>query len=147
MTSALQTPPTRSDPRLTPATAVMTTSPVTIDLDADLWSALRTLLSTGLRHLVVEDADGRCRGILSDRYVVAEWPGDAIGARSTRVRQMLGDPAPHLSPTATVAEAARVMLGAGTDALVVVDAAGRTLGILTGSDLIRALATPDALGD
>lgn len=144
MTSALRTPATRNDPRSTSAAAVMTTSPVTIDLDADLWSAMRMLLSTGLRHLVVQDADGRCRGILSDRYVVAEWPGDAIGARSTRVRQMLGDPAPQLPPTATVAEAARVMLAAETDALVVVNDAGRTLGIVTGSDLIRALATPEA---
>ena len=118
----------------------MTPSPVTISLDDDLWTALRVFLATGLRHLVVVDADHKCRGVLADRYAVAEWPGDAIGARLTRVRQMMGDPAPLLAPETSIRDAARAMLSSGTDALAVVDAEGRAIGVVTGSDLIRSLA-------
>lgn len=140
MTNAPEVP--RPDPvaGLASVAAVMTTSPVTITLDDDLWTALRLLLATGLRHLVVVDADNKCRGVLADRYVVAEWPGDAIGARLTRVRQMMGDPSPFLAPETSIRDAARAMLGSGTDALAVVDGEGNAIGVVTGSDLIRSLA-------
>ena len=128
------------DTRSTPVSTVMTVDPITIDPDADLWSALRTLLRTGLRHLVVEDVDGVYCGILADRHVVAAWPAEAIGALGTLVRQMVRDPAPSILSTTTVAVAARAMLQAGTDALAVVDTAGRVQGIVTGSNLIRVLA-------
>ena len=76
-----QPEPVAEDPRQTRVSAIMSTRPVTIGIDADLWTAVRTLVSTGLRHLVVLDAAGRYRGILADRAVVAEsravnshWP-------------------------------------------------------------------------
>lgn len=127
-------------PRVVTVAAVMTPAPVAIHASADLWEAMRTLLASGLRHLIVEDADGRCCGVLADRYVVGEWPADAIGLRVTLVEHLIGDPAPMLARTTTVAAAARTMLDARTDALAVVDADGRAVGIVTGSDLVRALA-------
>jgi len=90
--------------------------------------------------IVVEDVDGVYCGILADRYVVATRPAEAIGALGTLVRQRVRDPAPSILSTTTVAVAARAMLQAGTDALAVVDTAGRVQGIVTGSDLIRVLA-------
>ncbi len=147
MTSATTPSLAGDDPRRAPVTAVMSSPPVTIFFDDDMWTALRTLLSTGLRHLVVIDADGQCQGVLADRYVVAEWPGDAIGARLTRVSQMIGDPAPRLSPGTTIEEAARAMLRYGTDALAIVDDDGRPLGVVTGSDLIRSLANLPEVSD
>ena len=130
----------QADPRTASVAGVMTPAPVRISLDDDLWTALRIFLTTGLRHLVVVDVDNRCRGVLADRYVAAAWPGDAIGARLTRVRQMMPDSAPLLAPETSISEAARAMLTFGTDAIVVVDKEGRALGVVTGSDLIRSLA-------
>ena len=65
------------DTRSTPVSTVMTVDPITIDPDADLWSALRTLLRTGLRHLVVEDVDG---------CTAASWPTGTSSPRATRSR-------------------------------------------------------------
>ena len=147
MTTMSEAQRSGADPRSAPVATVMTPSPVTIALDDDLWTALRVLLATGLRHLVVVDADKKCRGVLADRYVVVEWPGDAIGARATRVSQMLGEPSPLLKPETTIGEAAQAMLSFGTDALAVVDQFGEPVGVVTGSDLIRSLAEvtePDA---
>jgi CBS domain-containing protein len=125
-----------------PVSRVMTRHPVTIDPDDTLWAALNTLLASGLRHLVVADQTGRCRGILSDRYVVAEWPLDAIGSHVTHVRQMLDRDDAQIGPANTVADAAQLMLDTRTDALAVVDPDGRVVGVVTGSDLLRALAEP-----
>ena len=146
MTSARDELMSWANPRPVSVAGVMTPAPVTISLDDDLWTALRLLLATGLRHLVVVDADNRCRGVLADRQVVAAWPGDAIGARLTRVRQMVGDPAPLVAPETSITEAARAMLTLGTDALAVVDQDGRAVGVVTGSDLIRSLAEGAAAG-
>lgn len=141
MTSEPRKLASQADPRSAPVAGVMTPAPVTISLDDDLWTALRLLLATGLRHLVVVNADNTCCGVLADRSVVAAWPGDAIGARLTGVRQMMGDSAPPLlKPETSISEAARAMLTFGTDALAVVDKEGKAIGVVTGSDLIRSLA-------
>lgn len=118
----------------------MASSPMTINLDAEIWWAMHSFLSSGLRHLVVVDATHAYRGILADRQVVAGWPTETSGERVTRVRDLVGVPAPTLTAASSAKEASRLMLETGTDALAVVDDRGRPVGIVTGSDLVRVLA-------
>lgn len=97
-------------------------------------------LSSGLRQVAVVDAFHVGRGVLADRHVVAGWPTDTSDLRVTRVRDLLGAPAPTVTAESTLAEAARAMVGAHTEALAVVDDSGRPVGIVTGRDLLGVLA-------
>jgi CBS domain-containing protein len=96
------------------------------------------LTTSGLRHLVVVSGH-RCVGVLSDRHVAA-WPFGELSRRAQIVLDLLGDTRPSVTARTTAAEAARAMLDAGVDALPVVDAHNRVVGLVTGSDLLRLLA-------
>ena len=82
----------------------------------------------------------RCVGVLSDRHVAAAWPFGELSRRTQIVLDLLGDTRPSVTARTTAAEAARAMLDAGVDALPVVDAHNRVVGLVTGSDLLRLLA-------
>lgn len=57
-----------------------------------------------------------------------------------RVAEVMGHPLVTARPTATIAEAARLMSGRSLSSLAVVDEAGRAQGIVTERDVIHALA-------
>lgn len=107
--------------------------------------ALAQFTETSLRHLVVLDSGGNLVGVLDDRRVLSRWPLDAMSLHRQTVGQLVrplsGDlPAPppvhHAAPVST---AAALMLRCQVDALAVVDDQGTVVGIVTGSDLLRAL--------
>ena len=112
---------------------VMTSSVKTIAPTAaaeDAWNMMR---STRIHHLVVIEGR-RVVGVLSDR--------DAGGRRGASVRMnsvvadLMTAPAVTIEPTMTVRQAANVMRGRSIGCLVVV-ASGRTVGIVTVSDLLE----------
>jgi CBS domain-containing protein len=122
-----------------PVNAVMTSPVICVTDGMCLGDALRTMVNAHRRHLVVVDADGRCRGVLADRAVAAAWAHnpDALGV--TPVASVL-DPDPALVGESTnLAAVASRMRSAGVDAVAVVDAEGRPVGIVTGSDLVALL--------
>lgn len=124
-----------------PVNAVMTSPVICVSGSMSLGDALRTMVNTHRRHLVVVDADGHCRGVLADRAVAAAWAHnpDALGV--TPVVSVL-DPDPALVGESTnLAAVASRMRSAGVDAVAVVDVEGRPVGIVTGSDLVALLAT------
>jgi predicted transcriptional regulator len=124
-----------------PVNAVMTSPVICVTGSMSLGDALRTMVNTHCRHLVVVDADGHCRGVLADRAVAAAWAHnpDALGV--TPVISVL-DPNPALVGESTnLAAVASRMRSAGVDAVAVVDVEGRPVGIVTGSDLVALLAT------
>ena len=122
---------------------VMSTRVVTIQTTNTLSDALDRFRLTGLRHLVVTDETGRCAGVVSDRTISAVWPGAAMSGLQHRIGDVLHPGRPTARPDETVSVAARRMLGAGVDALPVVDGSEDVVGIVTGSDLVRVLATSD----
>jgi CBS domain-containing protein len=111
---------------------------VTIEGTASLWDAVERFFPSGLRHPIVV-TDGRCLGVIADRHVAAEWPLHRLELRTRLVREILEDCQPDTVPDAPMVDAAWVMLGNRVDALPVVDEEHRIVGVLTGSDLIRAL--------
>jgi CBS domain-containing protein len=121
-------------------------SPLVVVRDRDtIWHAVDRLVTTGLHHLVVLDADDRLIGVLDDRAVLAEWPLDVTGARHRtvgeliRAREGCAGSAPRTTPAMSLRVAGRCMLELGLDALPVVDDLDRVVGIVTGSDLLRSL--------
>jgi acetoin utilization protein AcuB len=134
----------------------MSANPFTIDPDAPVGTAVAVMRERGLRHLPVVDGQGRLLGIVTDRDLrsatlgpaVAEYgePADAdrlraLGTRldDVRVGQVMTWAALTIAPDVPVAQAAAVMSGSSVGALPVVED-GRLIGILTGHDVLRALA-------
>ena len=130
---------------------LMAGSLVTIGHDAtvaDAWSIMRT---RQVRHLPVLDADRRLIGMLTDhdlRLVILERclqeePGRLghVLAR-LRVNEIMTWGVVTVAPEADIRDAARTMHDRKLGALPVADA-GRVVGMLTATDVIRAfVGTP-----
>ena len=105
-----------------------------------LAEALERFLLSGLRHLVVLEADDQCAGVLVDRQIAGTWAQDPLGLHLRRVRDLVDIDAPRIAPSCTVVDAARTMIHHQVDAIVVMDAAGRPAGVVTGRDIVSFVA-------
>lgn len=113
---------------------VMTTKLVSITPDSDVGRARQSLDTNGIHHLVVMEKH-RLIGILSDR--------DLAGVASdTTVRNVMTKEVATIAPGATLRQAAAVMDGHRVHCLPVARE-GEVVGIITSSDLLRALAKGD----
>jgi CBS domain-containing protein len=124
-----------------PIAEVMSKPAVTVAATALLDDALKKMLSLGLRHLAVVDDDGRCLGMLSDRTIAAAWAVDYYALMRRTVFTALDLEPAVLSVHAAVLDAARLMRHTACDAVAVINAEGRPIGVVTGSDLVSLLAT------
>jgi acetoin utilization protein AcuB len=135
---------------------VMAKTPVTIDPEAPLATALAVMRERGLRHLPVTDERGRLIGIVTDRDIrsaifapaIAEYlPSDgrarlrsfAASIEHVRVRDVMTWGAVTIGRDAPIAQAAAVMADARVGSLPVVDGE-QLVGIVTERDVLRALA-------
>lgn len=113
---------------------------LTVEVGESLWDAWQLLFVSGLRHLVVLDGDGTSLGVLSDRSILAEVPATADHLSRRRVGDVLAMvPLVSVLPDDEPLTAARVMVGNTVEAVPVLDDAGRLLGIVTESDIVRWL--------
>lgn len=111
---------------------VMTRFPPSVGPGDSLWTAWDRLSATGSSHVVVVDALRRPVGVLDDRTIALEWPGSPAVARRTPVHELLrGRVRPRVRSSQDLAAVARVMVGAGVDALPVIDREGRLYGLVT----------------
>jgi CBS domain-containing protein len=110
---------------------------LTIEVGESLWDAWQLLSVSGLRHLVVVD-DGRCLGVISDRMILTDLPMAEERMRARNVGDLLSRaPARSVLDTAPLADVARTMARHSAEAVPVLDALGRLVGIVTASDLVR----------
>lgn len=110
---------------------------LTIDVAESLWDAWQLLSVSGLRHLAVVD-DSRCLGIISDRMILTDIPVSEERMRNRGVGELLSRaPARSVRDTAPLSDVARLMARYSAEAVPVVDAGDRLVGIVTGSDLVR----------
>jgi CBS domain-containing protein len=129
---------TRARPVL--VSEVMSAPTVTVAPTMSVWSAWSILLQSGLRHLVVAAGD-QCSGVIDDRTLFAEWTSGPTAMRHRKVRELLPPCTTCVSPDSEIQMVARAMARGSTDAVPVVDRDGRLVGIVTGSDVVRAVAT------
>jgi acetoin utilization protein AcuB len=126
---------------------LMTGPLLTLGHDASVAQAWGIMQARGVRHLPVLDADRRLIGILTDhdlRLVILarcleEEPG-ALARTLARLRvdEIMTWAVVTIGPDADLREAARLMHQRGLGALPVADG-GRVVGMLTATDVIRAL--------
>jgi len=123
------------------AAQVMCRDPRTIDSQASLFSAWGQLHGGIDRHLVVIDEDVRPVGVLDERDIALEWPPGPLGAHHLPVHTLLRFRArPRVRAEEDVAQVAAAMLGAGVDALPVVDEDGQLIGLVTVWHVLELLA-------
>jgi CBS domain-containing protein len=140
---------------------VMSRGVVTIGPDASLKDAARSLVEWGISGLVVVDEGAVVRGVLSEADFLPKERGrirrrrfwhlfgepdrsraDAQRLAARTVGEAMSSPAVTIDADRPIAEAAARMLDARVTRLPVMDA-GRMVGIVTRSDLLRAYLTPD----
>jgi acetoin utilization protein AcuB len=135
---------------------VMTRTPITIDPEAPLETAVTVMREREIRHLPVVDETGRLIGMITDRDlrgavlapVLAEYLSPSAQRRLRRLSADLGNlrvrhamtwDGVTIGPEASIAQAAAVMFERRFGSLPVVDR-GQLVGIVTERDVLKALA-------
>ncbi|MBM4782577.1 MAG: CBS domain-containing protein [Archangiaceae bacterium] len=115
-------------------------SPIVFQVNPDTrvslaWTSMR---DHDVRHVCVTDSDGRLVGLASDRDILVLGEGRAAGATALR-EVMTREP---ITSTADVEapDLAELMLTEHLEAVPIIDAERRPIGIVTSSDVLRALA-------
>lgn len=115
----------------------MSHAPITVREDSDYWSASEIMREKDLHHIPVVDENEQVVGILTlrDLKIAAMYFREA----QVEVAEVMHSPVVTVAPGVPLAEAARQMVDNRIGGLPVVDDNGRVVGILTETDLLRAL--------
>ena len=126
---------------------LMTVDPVVIDGEASAHQAELLLKTYRISGLPVVQA-GEVVGVISQTDLLNARSSELIGANWDRVkvRHLMSQPAVTVHLATTVRRAARLMLDEHIHRVVVVDADGAPVGVLSTSDLLRVLL-PDEDGE
>lgn len=119
---------------------LMTVDPVVIDAEATVREAEQLLKSYRISGLPVTEG-GTVVGVISQTDLLNARSSELIGANWERVkvRHLMSRPAVTVHLATTVLRAARLMLAEHIHRVVVVDAESAPIGVLTSTDLLRAL--------
>jgi acetoin utilization protein AcuB len=127
---------------------IMTTPPISVEMDMPVLEARQLMGSHRIRHLPVTDG-GRLMGIVTDRDIRLSLPSSATRLSLFEINFLIERLAVGSVMTKTVitvepardaAEAGRIMLDHKIGALPVVDR-GVIVGIVTETDMLRAFVT------
>jgi CBS domain-containing protein len=91
--------------------------------------ALAVMASARTERLLVRDDDGVCTGLVTQAQLTVARDSTTYTDR-VQLRDLLGDSEPCTSPVASIVEAEQAIHSRRLDALPVVDAHGRALGLL-----------------
>ncbi|MEU3166377.1 CBS domain-containing protein [Streptosporangium sp. NPDC006930] len=120
---------------------VMSRTLVAVDLGESPLMAWEIMQRAGVHHLPVVDGHGRLRGILTREDLTAHWSGGPIEQSRVPVHALLADRRrPHTTPDTPLADAAAAMIDAGVDAIGVMGRNHRLVGMMTATDVLRAVA-------
>lgn len=115
----------------------MSTPAVTVGPDADYKAALQLMQESALHHLPVVDSGGNLVGIAAERDLLlaaTHYLQSAVEVGDIMHRGVV-----TATPDMSVAEAALLMVDRRIGGLPVVDEARQVIGIITETDLFKAL--------
>jgi CBS-domain-containing membrane protein len=116
----------------------MSISPITICDDTDFKSALGLMQKHRIRHLPVVGAGGVLTGIVAERDLLVA--ADHYLTSPVDVARIMTRQVVTIGDTTPVLEAAMLMIERKISSLPIVDQSRKLLGIITETDLLRALA-------
>jgi acetoin utilization protein AcuB len=117
----------------------MSTPAVTIASDADYKAALKLMQETALHHLPVVDASGKLVGMAAERDLLcaaAHYLQSAVEIGDIMHRGVV-----TVSPEMPITQAAALMVNRRIGGLPVMDANEGLVGIITETDVFRALVS------
>jgi acetoin utilization protein AcuB len=126
------------------AASVMSAPAGVVHSGASVWEVVERFLTGPARHVVVLDPSGRYTGVIGTRHLAGLWPLDAKLLRATPVEALGCAAWISLRPDDDLRTCARALTEYELDAVPVLDADSRVVGVVTTRDITRALA--DAAG-
>lgn len=130
------------------ASQLMRGAVVTVMEDSPVGDAWRVLRDENIRQAPVLDVDGTLVGIVTERDLLTavDLDGDrVIEVLTRRVRDVMTSPVVGATPETDIRRIAAVMLDHGVDAVPIIGADGRLVGIVSRSDILRAAVTDPPL--
>jgi acetoin utilization protein AcuB len=120
----------------------MSNAPITLRDDTVYWEAFEIMREKDLHHIPVVDENNAIVGILTrrDLQISAQYFKES----PVEVSEVMHSPVITISPGELLSEAAKQMIDNRIGGLPVLDTNGQVVGILTETDLLRALI--DQLG-
>ena len=120
---------------------VMTRDVATVDGGSTVGDALTLMRHLGVRHLPITE-HGRFLGLVDDRLVTRALltGSDRDEALEQPVEQVMTRYVPQVGPDTKVTRVSRLLRTSRADAVVVVDAEDRLLGLITLVDVVGAVA-------
>lgn len=129
---------------------IMTDNVIVARTNHSFSQVCRLFLEMGMHHLPVVDANDSIIGIISSydvlkayRYSVPDFPDcdDATLDRHLSVTQLMTANPATLTPSDTIGNAAELFVQLNIQALPIVDADNKVIGIISNRDIIRQFAT------
>ena len=122
---------------LVTVSSILGRSLVSVKPDATVEEAARLMRDYRVGSVLVMEGD-RLAGILTERDLAYRVLAEGRGP-DTRVSEVMTRDVVTIRDNATLAEAARLMLGLGIRHLPVIDAEGKVVGVLSLRDLAKAI--------
>ena len=120
---------------------LMTADPVLASVDLPVTDAAELLAFYQISGLPVLDWIGYLAGVISQTDILRAQADEQVSSPWTlAVRDVMTRPALTVRPGTTLEEAARLMTEQHVHRLVVVDGRGTVVGVISSSDLVRAVA-------
>ena len=128
-------------PKALTAADLMTSKVQTLQLASALKAAVTVMKNNGFRHLPVVSADGKLQGIVSERDLLRASNHGALdrGEETDPIQKIMTASVLTATPNTSIREIAEVMLKRRIGALPIVSDTGLVVGILTTSDILRAI--------
>lgn len=122
-------------------TRVMSRTLVAVEPDESPLMAWEIMRRADVHHLPVVDRHGCLRGVLTREDLTARWSGGPAEQSRARVHSLLTERrCPHVTLGTRLADAAAAMIDAGVDAIPVLGESNRLVGMVTVTDVLRAMA-------
>ncbi|MFF4414252.1 HPP family protein [Streptosporangium sp. NPDC001559] len=120
---------------------IMSRTLVAVPPDESPLLAWEIMRRADVHHLPVVDDTGRLYGVLTREDLAAHWSGGPMEQSHVHVRALVaGRRCPRTTLGASLADAAAAMVGAGVNAIPVLNDSARLAGMVTVTDVLRAVA-------